>query len=100
MQRYLFVGLVVLVIATAATGFGQGFQGGVRGAVLDPGGAIIPGVEVSIVNVETNATRTTTTNELSSGKAFESEPRSFRSSISHWKSARSPTRFLLSPNRR
>jgi hypothetical protein len=63
MQRYLFVGLVVLVIAAAATGFGQGFQGGVRGAVLDPGGAIIPGVEVSIVNVETNATRTTTTNE-------------------------------------
>ena len=63
MQRYLFVGLVVLVIATAATGFGQGFQGGVRGAVLDPGGAIIPGVEISLVNMETNAARTSVTNE-------------------------------------
>jgi hypothetical protein len=30
---------------------------------MDPGGAIIPGVEVQLVNVDTNATRTSVTNE-------------------------------------
>src|SRR5262245_31672829 len=64
MHRYISVGLVVaLFLVAAVSGFGQGFQGGVRGAVLDPGGAVIPGVEISLVNMETNAARSSLTNE-------------------------------------
>jgi len=42
--------------------FGQGFQGGLRGAVKDSGG-VIPGVEVTLTNEATNIERSTTTNE-------------------------------------
>jgi trimeric autotransporter adhesin len=63
MNRYLFGGLVVVILAGAVTGFGQSVQGGIRGAVMDPGGAIIPGVEVTLLNMETNATRAAVSNE-------------------------------------
>ncbi len=63
MNRYLYLGLVVFILAGAVAGFGQSVQGGVRGAVMDPGGAIIPGVEVSLINMETNAARTAVSNE-------------------------------------
>ena len=42
---------------------GQGFQGGVRGAISDQAGALIPGTVVTITNVGTNATRSTVTND-------------------------------------
>src|SRR5215475_3808152 len=53
--------LILLVGATAAAP--QGFQGGVRGAVTDSGGALIPGAVVTITNEGTSATRSTLTNE-------------------------------------
>ena len=57
-------GVVFLTLlgGTIAAG-GQGFQGGVRGAVTDPAGALIPGAAVTITNEGTNATRSTLTNE-------------------------------------
>ena len=56
-------GLVCLLLLGATTGFGQSYQGGIRGAVSDTAGAIIPGVEVALINEGTNVSRETVTNE-------------------------------------
>jgi hypothetical protein len=52
----------LLVVATAGSVFGQGFQGGLRGAIKDAGG-VIPGVEVTLTNEQTNIKRSSVTNE-------------------------------------
>src|SRR5215208_5555548 len=39
----------LLVVASAGSVFGQGFQGGLRGSIKDAGG-VIPGVEVTLTN--------------------------------------------------
>ncbi|MBZ5560332.1 MAG: TonB-dependent receptor [Acidobacteriia bacterium] len=52
----------LFALATSSTAFGQGFQGGLRGSVKDAGG-VIPGVEVTLNNDQTNIKRTTVTNE-------------------------------------
>src|SRR6266571_5002182 len=52
----------LLVVTTAGAVFGQGFKGGLRGSVKDSGG-VIPGVEVTLVNEQTNINRSTVTNE-------------------------------------
>src|SRR5262249_57636044 len=51
-----------LAVVTSSTAFGQGFQGGLRGAIKDSGG-VIPGVEVTLTNERTNIGRNTVTNE-------------------------------------
>src|SRR3954452_18821105 len=61
--RAAFVLGAFLAVVTAATSvFGQGFQGGLRGSVKDSGG-VIPGVEVTLTNEQTNIKRSTVTNE-------------------------------------
>src|SRR3954468_9121524 len=52
----------LLVVAAAGSVFGQGFQGGLRGSIKDAGG-VIPGVEVTLTNEQTNVKRSTVTNE-------------------------------------
>src|SRR3982751_2811147 len=52
----------LLVVSTAATVFGQGFQGGIRGSIKDAGG-VTPGVEVTLTNEQTNIKRSVLTNE-------------------------------------
>jgi hypothetical protein len=52
----------LLVVATAGSVFSQGFQGGLRGALKDAGG-VVPGVEVTLTNEQTNVKRSTVTNE-------------------------------------
>jgi hypothetical protein len=52
----------LLVVLTAGTVFGQGFQGGLRGSLKDAGG-VVPGVEVTLTNEQTNVKRSTVTNE-------------------------------------
>lgn len=52
----------LLALASVADVNGQGFQGGVRGAVKDPGG-VIPGVAVTLTNEGTSVSRSTTTND-------------------------------------
>ena len=52
-----------LLMAMSVTAWAQGFQGGIRGAVHDPGG-VIPGAEVTLINEGTTASRTTTTNAV------------------------------------
>ena len=52
----------LLLLATSHMAAGQGFQGGLRGAIKDAGG-VVPGVEVTLTNEQTNLKRSTTTNE-------------------------------------
>src|SRR5262249_13131058 len=51
-----------LVVSHAAGVSGQGFQGGLRGAIKDAGG-VIPGVEITLTNEQTNIKRSVVTNE-------------------------------------
>src|SRR5438094_2085106 len=57
----LLLGALLTAFAASAV-YGQGFQGGLRGAVKDPGG-VLPGVEVTMSNEQTNIARSTVTNE-------------------------------------
>jgi trimeric autotransporter adhesin len=52
----------VVCVSLAGEAFGQGFQGGLRGAIKDSGG-VIPGVEVTLTNEQTNIKRSVVTNE-------------------------------------
>ena len=52
----------VLVLVTSQLASGQGFQGGLRGSLKDTGG-VVPGVEVTLINEQTNIKRSTVTNE-------------------------------------
>src|SRR2546423_9203874 len=51
-----------LTVAASGTLFGQGFQGGLRGAIKDTGG-VVPGVEVTLTNEQTSIKRSIVTNE-------------------------------------
>lgn len=53
----------VALLLTPSSVTGQTYQGGVRGLIKDPNG-VIPGAEVTLTNEATNATRSTTTNEV------------------------------------
>lgn len=53
--------VTVALLAIASPAIAQTYQGGVRGAVKDSTG-VIPGVDVTLTNEETNAVRTTQTN--------------------------------------
>jgi hypothetical protein len=51
-----------LVLVASSDAAGQGFQAGLRGSIKDAGG-VIPGVEVTLVNEQTNISRSVVTNE-------------------------------------
>jgi hypothetical protein len=58
---FILVALCTLAIASGA--IAQTYQGALRGAVRDAQG-LIPGAEVTLINEDTNATRTAMTNEV------------------------------------
>jgi hypothetical protein len=58
--KLLTVALALFLLSSAA--FGQTSRGTVSGTVLDPNGAVIAGANITLTNVETNVSRTTTTN--------------------------------------
>jgi hypothetical protein len=62
MRAFIFkvMGLLLLVPALASA---QTYQGGVRGAVRDADGGVLPGTAVTLTNAQTGATRTSVTNE-------------------------------------
>src|SRR5437016_5796994 len=55
---------VSFLIMSTTSGFAQSFQGGIRGAVLDSAGALIPNVEVTLTDDATNVSRSTVSNEV------------------------------------
>ncbi len=57
----LVIGVLAAVV-TSGVAYGQGFQGGLRGLIKDAGG-VVPGVEVTLTNEQTNISRSTVTNE-------------------------------------
>src|SRR5229473_2822578 len=61
-MRAALVLAALLVVSNASALFAQGFQGGLRGSVKDAGG-VIPGVEVTLTNEQTNIKRSVVTNE-------------------------------------
>jgi hypothetical protein len=61
MRRTLFAGLTWLLLC--APGFAQTL-GTITGEVKDASGAVVPGATVTVVNKATNATRTTSSNEV------------------------------------
>jgi hypothetical protein len=69
---------VVAILVAAAVSFGQGFQGGLRGAVRDAAGAVVPGVEVVLTNEATNLTRSTISNEAGEYSFAALEPGSYK----------------------
>src|SRR5437867_3643210 len=70
--------LLFLLAAIAVYSFGQGFQGGLRGAVRDAGGALVPGVEVMLTNEATSLSRTTVTNDSGEYSFAALDPGSYR----------------------
>ena len=57
-------GLIIsIMLLTAPLAMAQA-TGTINGRVLDPGDAVLPGVTVTAVNLDTGVTRTTVTNEL------------------------------------
>ena len=67
-----------LLLAAAINLFGQGFQGGLRGSVGDPSGALLPGVEVMLTNEATSLSRTTVTNDSGEYSFAALQPGSYR----------------------
>ena len=61
-RRFILAVLVCLALLTAA-GFSQNVSGVLNGTVKDPGGAVIPGAEVTLTNQATGAVQKITTNE-------------------------------------
>ena len=61
MKRH--VSLIVLAILLANCAFTQSGTGTVSGTVRDQSGAVIPGAKVTITNVATNVSASTTSNE-------------------------------------
>src|SRR5262245_59058246 len=55
--------LCVLIVSTGLSAFGQGTSGAITGVVKDSSGAVVPGVTVAVRNLETNATRSTISEE-------------------------------------
>lgn len=61
-MKLRFVSLtVVLAFLVAATVSAQEFRGGIKGTVKDASGAVLPGVSVTVANVETNVSQTMVT---------------------------------------
>lgn len=58
------VSTLLLFFATAPLVFAQGGLGSISGTVVDPSDAPIPGATVKVVQLSTNISRTTTTNDV------------------------------------
>jgi len=66
LQRWFLSVLLILgsVILGSGVGFAQSTNAGdIRGTVTDPSGALVPGVNVTVTNVDTGVTKTLVTND-------------------------------------
>jgi hypothetical protein len=54
-------GLFLFLILFASSGWGQTLTGTILGTITDPSGAVVPGVDVTVINTGTNQTRSVTT---------------------------------------
>ncbi len=59
-----FLGLVVILFATLAMGYGQAISvngGSIQGTITDPSGAVVPGANVTITGTDTGSVKVLTT---------------------------------------
>jgi hypothetical protein len=63
MLRALFIALVSVTLATPAFAQSQAINGTIEGTVTDQSGGVLPGVTVTVHNLDTGTERTVTTNE-------------------------------------
>lgn len=63
MVKRVSVFLLAALLTAATATYAQTSRGTVTGTVSDPNGAVIAGATVTLLNTQTNQTRTTTTNE-------------------------------------
>jgi hypothetical protein len=70
---------VLLLLCTAGLGLAQNTNSGeIRGSVTDPSGAVIPGVAVTIVNIDTGVTTKLSTNDVGIYDAVSILPGKYR----------------------
>src|SRR5213594_2937122 len=69
---------IIVLFGASITTFGQGFQGGLRGSARDQGGAVVPGVEVTLTNEATSLSRMTVTNDSGEYSFAALQPGSYR----------------------
>lgn len=58
----IFVFVLAFILASTTSSLAQNAQGTILGHVTDPSGAVVPGAQVTITNLDTNVSRTFTTN--------------------------------------
>ena len=63
MSRILTALFVVLALAAPAFGQSQAINGTIEGTIVDDQGAVLPGVSVTVTNIDTGDTRVVVTNE-------------------------------------
>src|SRR6266571_1690824 len=56
-------GAALLTLLAFVFAPGQEFRGSITGKVTDPNGAVVPGADVTVRNIETNVEATATTND-------------------------------------
>jgi hypothetical protein len=61
--RFLAIGLVSLALASPAAAQSQAINGTIEGTVKDEQGAVLPGVTLTVSNIDTGDTRVVVTNE-------------------------------------
>jgi len=61
--RGRIVCILLIVLVASSYGAAQIVTGTIEGVVTDPSGAVVPGVAISVKNLDTNAVRTAITNE-------------------------------------
>jgi hypothetical protein len=60
-RKMLFVALTAVVALLSSSAWSQGFDGTLRGTVVDPSGAVVPGATVTATNEQTAVARSATT---------------------------------------
>ncbi len=62
-QSRFFLASMLYFLSSVSVGFAQGTTASIVGEVYDPSGAIVPGVQITAVHVDTGTVRTASTNE-------------------------------------
>src|SRR5215471_15353468 len=62
-MRTIYSLLVCLALAVPAAAQSQAADGAIEGTITDSSGGVLPGVTVTVTNVETGTARSVTTNE-------------------------------------
>jgi len=95
-QQKLFSLVLLLLLTSIATA--QNFRGSLRGTAYDPNGAVIPGATVKVVNIGTNESRATVSNEVGEYTISSLAPGSYRLEVEAPGFARLQTNVELQVN--